>query len=326
MIEKIGDGLREQNYEIVERGLIQAYENAVESALSCRRDDLVNLGHLLTEVTSPSICGKVENEINRGDLYFGQIKGLIILCDYFSEHIIPDELRKSVRRSKHSQSIIKTLSVTDGMLATELSNRAGLPHATQLKRTIRPLCKLGIIQTERFGKNIWYMLTPIGRLIANQESECKLTERIDLPQRRNRSTFYGGLVDKERSRETIIQKKIPKGENTSTSLYDTSIPNQIAGLNANQESKYGLREWTISLQRRNRFTLYGGLVDKERSRGTIIQKRIPKGENTSTSSYNTSSPNQKFNQVAKDCVVSLKSYRPNPIGYRLQRKESQYLY
>ncbi|MBA7605948.1 hypothetical protein ES703_13084 [subsurface metagenome] len=159
----IAEGLEKGDPNNIERGLSVANDLFVDYVLEDRHDYLVSLGRDLNAAYFPH-RSKATGLFGETASYLGQIRALINLCDYVTQRSVPESLWQVVSRSKYAKPIMQALQKNGAMLATELCAHAGLPHATQLQRTMQPLVDEGLIRREKFGKNVWYSLTSTGRL------------------------------------------------------------------------------------------------------------------------------------------------------------------
>lgn len=177
---KIEEGLGESSIDEIEQGLSLAYDLFVNYVLEDRCESLLALGRNLNAAYFPYRSQLKEPDILISS-YHGQIRSLINLCDYISKLIVPQSAWLVVGKSKYAKSILQALLADGAMLATDLCERAGIIHKTQLSRTILPLMDEGLVRQERFGKNIWYSLTSTGKLMTAKHfgaEEARIIESV----------------------------------------------------------------------------------------------------------------------------------------------------
>lgn len=163
----IADGIKGNNAERIELGLSRAIDLFVDYVLGDRRDSLLTLGRDLNNAYLPH-RREVKDQFIKTISYLGQVRALVNLCDYITQRLIPEEAWRAVSQSKYAKSILQTLLKNGTLQASELCSSVGLPHRSQLLRTIRPLVDEGLVRREIFGKNVWYSLTSDGRLMSNR--------------------------------------------------------------------------------------------------------------------------------------------------------------
>ncbi len=176
--QTIAEGLKKNDPNNIERGLNEANDLFVDYVLEDRHDYLVSLGRDLNAAYFPH-RSKTTGPLEKTASYLGQIRALINLCDYVTQRSVPESLWQVVSRSKYAQPIMQALQKNGAMLATELCDHAGLPHATQLQRTVQPLVDEGLIRRDKFGKNVWYSLTSTGRLTTGKYFGIEGTNMIE---------------------------------------------------------------------------------------------------------------------------------------------------
>ena len=163
----IAEGFERNEIRDIDHGLSRAYDLFVDYVLEDRHDDLLVLGRDLNAVYV-LYRPKVTELFVSTSSYLGQLRALINLCDYVTERLVPERLWHVVSRSKYAKPILQTLLENGATLAKDLSSSAGVRHESQLSRTVQPLVDEGLIRREKFGKNIWYSLTSIGRRMASK--------------------------------------------------------------------------------------------------------------------------------------------------------------
>lgn len=165
--QAIAEGFERNKIEDIDRGLSRAYDLFVDYVLEDRHDDLLELGRDLNVVYF-QYRPEVTELFTTTSSYLGQLRALINLCDYVTERLVPERLWHVVSRSKYAKPILQALLENGATLAKELSAYAGVRHESQLSRTVQPLVDEGLVRREKFGKNVWYSLTSIGRRMAGK--------------------------------------------------------------------------------------------------------------------------------------------------------------
>jgi predicted transcriptional regulator len=237
-INQIQTGFDSRDFKLLEIGLRNAYDQFVSHVTNDKSKNLNTLGRLLSEVSFPIIDKKASNADFEEAVYLGQMRSLIILCTYFADRSIPNELRMVAHKSKHAESILKVLDRNGGMLATELCNESEIPHSSELTRTAKPLIEAGIIRSEKFGKNVWYSLTAVGKLMMSRSNEkSKTAELINVVR-----SIFANLSQRQTDEELIdgIKTPLPNSEVRELSMAIISILSE-KGLIAKEDNKWRLK-------------------------------------------------------------------------------------
>jgi len=190
------EGFSKEKVETIERGLVLAYEFLIDYLLDGNSDALSSLSRDLNAVYFPYRFYANE-PANVKASYLGQVRSLINLSDYVSNRLVPDRLWQVVSQTKYGRTILQVLSKEGAVQAKELCSAVGIPHNSQLSRTASNLVDQAIIRRQQVGKNVWYSLSAIGKLMAARYCSMKETSAIEsfIPTiltrlQRGRQDFY----------------------------------------------------------------------------------------------------------------------------------------
>lgn len=172
------EAFAKEKSEDVERGLVLAYELFVAYFLEGHLDYLAALSRDLNAVYFPYRF-YADDKSNLKASYLGQIRTLINLSDYISRQSVPDRIWQLVSKTKYGNIILRILSKEGAVQAKELCDAAGIPHTSQLPRIVNHLVDQGVMRRQEVGKNVWYSLSAIGRIVAARHYRIEESNEIE---------------------------------------------------------------------------------------------------------------------------------------------------